>query len=466
MELDFGFPGGRRTGPDGEQAALRVLLLGDFSARGGIGAAAPASRRPLVRLEVGGIDQALAAVGPQLSLPATQPPSLLAPRRLEDFHPDELFRALPMFAGLAEVRRRLLDPATFADTAAALERKAAPAEDVGSTLERLLGAPRPAPAAPDPGDVSRFISAIVAPHVTPDIAARQRPLVAAVDEALCQHMRGLLQDRAFRRLEALWRAAHRLVGSIDSEEDIGVFLLDVARPELAGEGAALARRLGDGAPDGRRWSLLVLDESFGPGDDDVALLAALAAMAAEVGAPLVAAASPALLGLRSLLDSPDPAGWPALGAEDAARWQALRQSPDAASLGLVMPRLLARLPYGAKTDPVESFPFDELGSARSHEAYLWANPAFGCAELVVAAFAAGRQPGEVLELADLPAHVYKEGGESRMQAPAEVYLADRAARALLDRGLMPLLSARDRNVVRLGRLQSVADPPGPLAIPR
>jgi type VI secretion system protein ImpC len=116
------------------------------------------------------------------------------------------------------------------------------------------------------------------------------------------------------------------------------------------------------------------------------------------------------------------------------------------------------LPYGPKTDPVESFPFDEL-APRTHEGYLWGNPAFACAQLAAAAVQQGGSPGDVLDLDDLPAHTYRQDGEPHLQACAEAFLGDRAAQAILARGLMPFASLRDRNAIRLLRFQSLSDPP-------
>jgi type VI secretion system protein ImpC len=75
------------------------------------------------------------------------------------------------------------------------------------------------------------------------------------------------------------------------------------------------------------------------------------------------------------------------------------------------------------------------------------------------------QLGDVLEIDDLPAHAYREDGEAHLQACAEVFMPERTSIALLGRGLMPLISARDRNSARLARFQSIADPPAALMGP-
>ena len=133
------------------------------------------------------------------------------------------------------------------------------------------------------------------------------------------------------------------------------------------------------------------------------------------------------------------------------------------SIGLAAPRFLLRLPYGERLDEIESFPFAELGVDRVHEHYLWGNPALLCAMLVARAIARGEDLGAYLQVDDLPAHSYRAEGEVSLQACAEAYLPDRTAFAMLERGVMPLLSMTHQNAVRLLRFQSVSHPPQELS---
>lgn len=75
------------------------------------------------------------------------------------------------------------------------------------------------------------------------------------------------------------------------------------------------------------------------------------------------------------------------------------------------------------------------------------------------------EPGDVLDLSELPAHVYEEAGERRTKPCAEVLLGERASDAILKASLMPLMSYRGRNQARLARFQSIADPPAALSGP-
>ena len=143
---------------------------------------------------------------------------------------------------------------------------------------------------------------------------------------------------------------------------------------------------GVGTTGGEPWSLLVGQFTFGTSESDVTLLAALGAVASRAGGPFVAAAHANVTGCDSFERSPDPAAWKALGPDDDRRWQALRHDPSARWIGLALPRVLLRLPYGARTDEIDQFEFEELPPGGDHEAYLWGNPAVACAMLIGKAF--------------------------------------------------------------------------------
>ncbi|HAS50392.1 MAG TPA: hypothetical protein DCS21_01020 [Gammaproteobacteria bacterium] len=212
--------------------------------------------------------------------------------------------------------------------------------------------------------------------------------------------------------------------------------------------------------------MLIGDYRFNTEPENVALLAALGTLAAHAGGPFLTEAAPELLGAASTAALVDPGTWTPLPTERAENWQALRQCAIAPWLGLALPRVLLRLPYGRKTDPVEHIEFEEMPLGRDPDAYLWGNPAFVCARLIAATFAEkgwALSPGNVLELDDLPAYVYEDAGERVMQPATEALLSERAMQAVLSQGVMPLLGHRQRNAIRLARFQSLAEPAAALA---
>jgi type VI secretion system protein ImpC len=496
MSFDFQFSS-PKTGsprPPREDTPFRILLLGDYSARGAGAVGDLASRKP-VQVDVDNVEQVMASLRPKLSAGAGDGELRLEFSRLEDFHPDSLFARLPLFKGLRDTRQRLQNPATFAEaaasfrcTGAALPAGAAPAataapgaaagaatggEADADTLARLLGSAPPRAAAAPPqaaGGIDALIRRVVAPHIVADAAPHQAQYLAAVDAAVGEQMRQLLHSSEFRAIESRWRAVHWLVSNLETDEALQIHLLDASRAELLadarraasdGQTSALVRRLVEqGVPGGEPWSLIAGDFSFGPAADDIALLGFLGFVARAAGGPFVAAAKPGLIGCSSPAAMPEPRDWAPPQGDAAAAWTALRASAMAPSIGLVFPRLLLRAPYGSGGEATETFAFEEL--VAEHEDFVWGNGAIAGALHIGRAFAADgweMNPDQAADIEDLPAYLRDAaGGHKELLPCAEAHLGDRAAQALLDAGVMPLLSHKQRNAVRLPRLASIARP--------
>lgn len=464
--------------------AFRVLLLGNFSGRTGQDRKT-SELGPLVRVDAGDLDSVFARFEPRVALPGGRS---LTPRTLDDLHPDQLFQALESFSEPRALRRALEsggDSELFARVrtwlgASAESRDDAPrapeaGEAVASTLDRLLGRP-PAEAriesATGQSAAAALIEQAVRPHVTPNLATERAPLLAALDLALAAELRRVLHSVEFRAFEALWRSTERLVRSLDTDEELEIWLLDASQAELGAAFAAAGADLDASrlhallARDERPWTLLAADLEFGTNDADLTLLAQLAASAGRAGAILLADAAPELFG-ATLASATDPKTWAASSAPLA---EAIRQSPLARRLGLAFPRVLVRRPYGKRRDPVSAFAFEELESNTLTEPAdrNYGSAAFAVAELLGQRFRAEGWDGlgqiAPLELEDLPLDTFDDQGERRMVPCARVALGESAASALLERGVMPLVSRRDRASLRLPGQCSFSEPPGPLAL--
>lgn len=462
-----------------------ILVIGDFSGRSttSTGEMVPPAGKP-IPIDIDTFDAVMARLGPSVHLADREEISDaldLSFARLDDFHPDTLFDRLPLFHDLRILRARLADPATFAETAASLKQGASavprrapgaqqpssPGEDESTMLTRLLGVR--AAREVEGGDLrgglaaalERHLHKLVSPAVLPAIEAEQTLLLGAVDDQIASLMRAVIHHPDVQRLEAAWRGLHWLINSIETDEAVEIFLLDADPASLAS--TDLSGLHGD-----RPWSLVVVERSFGPVAADLNLLSALGTIVSVRDTALLAAADPGLLGCPDLVKYPNPRDWQPLDAAMAQHWQALRRSPAAASIGLALPRVLLRLPYGARVEPIEQFAFEELTDTESHRFYLWGNPAVAAAILVARAFQErgwSMTPNDVLDLDDLPAHTFAGADGPELKPCAEVFLSDIAAEAVLARGIMPFLSHRHRNAVRLARIQSIADPPQALSGP-
>jgi type VI secretion system protein ImpC len=218
------------------------------------------------------------------------------------------------------------------------------------------------------------------------------------------------------------------------------------------------------AADDEGFSVLLCNYYFGGGVDDVTLLASLATLAEQHNAALIGAAESELIGSHALAQQPSHNEWSQL---DNPFWKQLRESPLAGRIGLVLPRILGRLPYGREADEIESFDFEEFVS-RDHESFLWTNPTLACARLLAQSFSEHgwkMSPDKNTDIGGLPAFTFQEDGEKKMLPCAELLLPERSAEAILSLGLMPLVSFRNRDMARLLRFQSVSSPLSSLAGP-
>lgn len=411
-----------------KDAPFRILLLGDFSGRGNRGLKAPlAGRRPLL-VDRDNIDDAIAAMKPELRLPGLA----LEFSELDDFHPDNIYRRSDIFQDLAEQKVRPLPVPTPAARPARMGG--------GSLLDDMVEESGEAPVIPPDqggGDLAEFIRKIVAPHLVQPDDPRMREQSARADEAAGAALRGILHHPDFQALEAIWRGVDLLVRELDTDGDLKLYIYDATLPELIGNLAGAVALLTSRE---KAWSVIVGAYQFGQSDVEAKVLGQLGRIAQAAGAPFIAESLP----------PPEP----------SPDWQALRRSPQARWIGLSLPRFLLRLPYGKKTSPIETFAFEEM-PASAHDDYLWGNPAICAALLLGQSFLADgwdMRPGTHREVRGLPLHVYQDGGEPAIKPCAEILLKEKDAEFLMEQGIMPLASLKEQDAALLVRFQSIADP--------
>jgi len=473
-----------------------VAILGDFSGRGnrGISEAKTIGKRRAVLVDRDNFDEVLGRAGAAIQLPMGESSSLeLKFSELEDFHPDRIFERLDVFGKLRGLRGRLADAATFqkaaeelglgSGAAAAAPKKTGMTPVVapsaaklasGSLLDDMIEQTEARLATEGPrrgtDEVGDFARRMVAQHLVSNPDPRQPEILKVVDRAIGGLMRAVLHNPDFQALEAAWQAAFLLVRQLETGSQLKLYLIDISKEELAADLDSGKDLRDTGAyrllveqsvetPGAEPWTLIVGNYSFGAGEEDAELLSGMARIANRAGAVFLAGASPRLLGCAALESTPQPREWKA--AEKSGGWSELRRRAEAGSVGLALPRFLLRLPYGKKTSPLETFEFEAFAEAPVHEDYLWGNAAFAVALLLGQAFSeAGweMRPGSVAQMEKLPVHVYVTDGESQVKPCAEVLLTEDAVERMVEAGVMPLVSFKGREVVRVGRFQSIAEP--------
>ena len=488
--------------PLGEETPFVIGILGDFTGRPVYDKAgtpiALADRRPteidrdnfdavMGRLDVRFEASLDISSGPEGEGRSVQ----LLMRGIESFHPDEILKQVEPLRALLDVRRALEDPAKFDAAAAEIQKWIIP-PDVAPTsppsnrpsnlLDAILeGTDTSTAAMPRKDwseDLERFVQEIVSPHLIRIDVRHQQQLIAAVERALSEQVRTILHHSEFQRLEAAWRSLYFLVMNAETGAGLKIYLLNVSKAELetdltnslSVEESGLFKNLSAFSSEsgGQPWSALIANYDFSMKLEDVDLLDRIAQIAHNLRAPFIAAAGPPFFGSDSFASLPSAKTLARLFEEEQYdAWRTFRKSPQARSVGLLLPRFLLRLPYGTQSDPISSFAFEEGVSGKDHDKYVWGNPAFAFAVILAREFA---ESGWLLNparlagrLEGMPLHIYEEGGIAETRPCAEVLLSDEVISSLESEGFMPLVSYRDRDFVVVHCSQSIASPPAILA---
>jgi predicted component of type VI protein secretion system len=331
-------------------------------------------------------------------------------RGLEDFHPDRLYQRLDMSPSAAPDPKP--EPASPQADIAALLRPT-------SLLEQIAGEADP---------FEQYVKELARAHSAPQKKS------ADPAAALTERMNSMLHHPRFQTLESAWRGLDFAIRQMD-DVVARVHIVQFSENDLAADLASdnlRATRL-YALLHSRRWTAAIALHSFA--EADIELLARIALVAGDAQVPYLAHGSP---GIAS---------------------QFFSDIPEATYLGLALPRLLLRLPYGPRTSPIDSFAFEEMSGAPVHEHFLWGNAALACLAVLL------RADADDLNLDHLPAHTYKKDSEWIMTPCGEFFMTETQVLSLIDRGLMPLVSYKDRPLVRLAGFRSVTGKPLPFSIP-
>jgi type VI secretion system protein ImpC len=296
--------------------------------------------------------------------------------------------------------------------------------------------------------------------VSDDAYASIEAVIAAIDAKLTEQINLILHHEQFQALEAAWRGLHHLVSNTETDDMLKIRFMDLSKEELrrtmrrykgvAWDQSPLFKRLYEdeyGQLGGEPYGCVVADYYFDHGAPDVELLGAMARVCAAAHAPLLAGASPSTLQMQSWQELANPRDLAKItGNLEHVAWNSLRDTEDARYVGLAMPRFLARLPYGARTHPVDEFHFEERTDGSDHRNYVWANAAYALAVNINRSFKEygwcsmirGVESGGTVE--GLPCHTFPtDDGGFDMKCPTEIAISDRREAELARAGFIPLV---------------------------
>lgn len=304
-------------------------------------------------------------------------------------------------------------------------------------------------------------------------------IIAEIDRKLSEQINLIIHHEDFKALEGTWRGLAFLVNNTETDETLKIRVLNISKKDLAKtlkkyKGTAwdqnpLFKRIYEdefGSPGGTPYGALVGDYAFDHSPPDVETLAGMAQIAAAAHCPFITSPDPGLFGMESWQELSNPRDLTKIfQTPEYAAWRSLRDSEDARYVGLAMPRFLARQPYGAKSNPVEDFDFEEETAGADHGKFCWANSAYAMATNITRAFKLygwcsrirGVQSGGIVE--GLPVHTFPtDDGGVDMKCPTEIAITDRREAELAKNGMMPLSHWKNTDYAAFVGAQSLHKP--------
>lgn len=466
----------------------------------------PIETREFVEFDAEIFDERLAEIGPEVSFAVRsdrdRPIEVdLQFRKMEDFSPGAIAVRVPALASLLRTRNQLRDLVAYCDGKDA-------AQDLLDRYRHEFG--RLATEMLEGGIVGarRLVSRIDAEirHAfKPQESVRARRIRSSVlrlgrevvadrslldqddffraiklvtdkiDASLSAAMNRILHHPHFQALESAWRGLAFLVRGSETGHDLKIRVLDVGRDDLvemmkgggayAWEAGTLFKLIYErefGTSGGQPYGVLLCDFAFGGEHDDLDTLEALAHIGATSFTPVIANAAPSLIGLKSWDELANPRDFAKeMDRPDYVRWHAFRQRDASRFLALTVPRILARVPFGSGTAPVEEFAFEE--QARKIDEHAWLHASYGLGQRISEAFTQygwcarirGVESGGTLQNLPLALFADVEAIGGRGERTTEVAISDRREAELARLGLLPLISRINTDTATFIGVQTV-----------
>jgi type VI secretion system protein ImpC len=301
--------------------------------------------------------------------------------------------------------------------------------------------------------------------------------IAQIDRLISQQLNEIMHHPEFQRLEASWRGLFYFINQSETGETLKIRVMNVSKKDLLRDmeraaefdQSALFKKIYEeeyGMFGGAPYGALIGDYEFVNNPQDLSLLDKISQVAAAAHAPFIAAAAPQFLNLDSYAQLGDPRDLAKIfqGLE-YAKWKSFRESEDSRYVGLTLPHVLMRLPYGQANVPVEAFNYEEDVDGTDHSKYLWGNAAYALGARITDAFAKyhwcaairGVEGGG--QVMDLPVHTFRtDEGDVALKCPTEIAITDRREKELSDLGFIPLVHCKGTDYAAFFGTQSANRP--------
>lgn len=312
-----------------------------------------------------------------------------------------------------------------------------------------------------------------------DVFSTVDALKAAIDRKLTEQVNKILHHKDFQTLESAWRGLWYLVGNTSTGKDLKIRVLNISKDETrkmlrqfrdaAWDQSPLFKKIYEsefGQLGGQPYGAFVCDYSFDHTAPDIEIMKGLSKIGAAAHAPFIAAADSQLLGMDSWQELSNPRDIAKqFDATDYMAWRSFRDSNDSRYMALTLPRFLGRPLYGASTEPVEEFGFEEETDGGKHDNYLWLNASYALGVRLTEAFKTygwctrirGVESGGTVE--GLPTALFPtDDGSMDAKCPTEIAISDRREAELSKAGLMALVHRKNTDQATFIGAQTMHSP--------
>ncbi|MDR3160105.1 MAG: type VI secretion system contractile sheath large subunit [Spirochaetaceae bacterium] len=296
--------------------------------------------------------------------------------------------------------------------------------------------------------------------VSTDIIQTIQGIIAELDKKLSEQINQIIHHPEYAQLESAWRGLDYLVRNTPTSESLKIKVLNISKADVgktikrykgtAWDQSPLFKKIYEeefGTAGGEPFGALVGDFYFNHSAQDIEILRGIAQIAAAAHAPFVSSVDPSLLNLSSWQELANPRDIAKIfSTPEYQAWRAFRESDDSRYVALTLPRVLGRAPYGATSNPVEEFDFEEDTGAGDSSKYNWVNAAYAMGSVINRSFSnygwcaniRGVESGGIVE--GLPTHSFPaDDGGTVAKCPTEIAITDRREAELSASGLLPLI---------------------------
>jgi type VI secretion system protein ImpC len=323
--------------------------------------------------------------------------------------------------------------------------------------------------------VKEFLSQVLSGEVTVsrDSEAMINQRIAQIDHLVSLQLNEVLHHPTFQKLEGSWRGLRYLMDNSETSTMMKIRVLNASKKEVLKDleraaefdQSALFKKVYEdeyGIFGGEPFGALIGDFEFTKHPEDIELLDKISHVAAAAHAPFLTAAGPELLSLDSFANLGQPRDMAKVfDNTEYVKWKSFRESEDSRYVGLCLPHVLMRLPYGKDTKPVEGFNYEESVDGTEHGKYLWGNAAYALGARLTNSFSQygwcasirGVEGGGLVE--GLPSHTFRtDEGDVALKCPTEIAITDRREKELADAGFIPLVHCKGHDYAAFFSVQS------------